>query len=237
MKTDDKDSVRLNKYLASRLDMGRRQADALIERGSVLVNGNAAELGGRVVPGRDVVVVNGKVLSGDDGSTEHVYLMLHKPVGYVCSRRRQGDSPTIYELLPTEYKHLKSVGRLDKDSSGLLLMTNDGDFAHQMTHPRFYKIKRYEVGLDKPLEPLHHQIINDFGVKLDDGPSKLTLERLKEGDSHEWIVTMHEGRNRQIRRTFASLGYEVKRLHRTNFGNYALNSLGVGKCEVIELVA
>ena len=131
--------------------------------------------------------------------------------------------------MPKNLHHLKPVGRLDKDSSGLILLTNDGDFAHQMTHPSFYKIKRYLVTLDQPLQPLHRQMINDFGVQLPDGPSRLTLERQHDGDDRRWIVQMSEGRNRQIRRTFAALGYTVTKLHRTDFGNYSLSGMKRGE--------
>jgi pseudouridine synthase len=160
------------------------------------------------------------------------YVAFNKPVGYVCSRRRQGDNPTIYELLPAEYRTLKPVGRLDKDSSGLILLSNDGDFALRMTHPRYSKVKRYDVAIDKPLEPLHQQMISDFGVDLDDGKSQLTLERIS-NDRTKWVVIMSEGRNRQIRRTFAALGYIVTQLHRTNFGNYTLNNLAPGEFEIV----
>ena len=223
--------VRLNKYIASALAIGRRQVDYLIEKGKVKVNGETPELGARVHPG-DVITVDGKPL--EDQTREYLYLALNKPVGYVCSRKQQGDSPTIYRLLPENYRHLKPVGRLDKDSSGLLLLTNDGDFAHHMTHPRFIKVKQYEVVLNNPLQPLHRQMINDFGISLPDGPSKLDLARLEEGNDKAWIVTMHEGRNRQIRRTFAALGYDVRELHRTHFGPYALGGLEDGKFELVD---
>lgn len=217
------DSTRLNKFLALHSGTSRRQADELIEKGRVTINGHAAIIGARVVPG-DVVAVDGKLI---DTSTQKIYLALHKPVGYVCSRKQQGDSPTIYGLLPPEYHSLKPVGRLDRDSSGIILLSNDGDFALQMTHPRYSKVKRYEVTLDSALEPLHQQMISDFGVDLDDGKSQLTLER-KDDERKDWIVTMSEGRNRQIRRTFGSLGYTVLALHRTNFGAYSLGDLAPG---------
>lgn len=213
---------RLNKLLATHLDIGRRQADDLIEQGKVIVNGIPARLGQQVAS-TDKVTVKGKTLSLSE-APEFLYVLLNKPIGYVCSRRQQGDAPTIYSLLPKQYHHLKPVGRLDKDSSGLLLLTNDGDLALRMTHPRFGKTKEYEVTLNAPLQPLHRQMISDYGVQLQDGPSKLQLERLKEGDDTQWRVLMHEGRNRQIRRTFAALGYKVKRLHRTAFGPWRLDS-------------
>ena len=219
--------LRLNKFIAQRLNMGRRAADDLIATGKVRINGEVPQLGARVQPG-DTVTVNGTALSYA-AAPAFMYVVLNKPTGYVCSRRQQGDTPTIYSLLPSKYHHLKPVGRLDKDSSGLLLLTNDGDLAHRMTHPSFGKTKEYEVTLDQPLAPLHHQMVNDYGVALPDGPSKLQLERLHDGDNHQWRVTMHEGRNRQIRRTFAALGYEVTRLHRTVFGPLTLGNLAPAK--------
>lgn len=222
--------IRLNKYIAGALAVGRRQVDYLIEKGEVLVNGEPPVLGARVHPG-DHITVEGKPLAAQ--AKPLVYLALNKPVGFICSRRQQGDTPTIYSLLPASYRHLKPVGRLDKDSSGLLLLTNDGDFTHHMTHPRYVKIKQYEITLNKPLQPLHRQMISEFGVTLPDGPSKLGLERIKEGSDNAWLVTMHEGRNRQIRRTFSALGYEVITLHRTQFGPYKLGNLREGHIEVV----
>lgn len=220
------DRTRLNKFLAHTTGISRREADMLIEQGRVSVNGRPAELGAQLSE-HDLLAVDGKPVSTQP--TSYTYLLFNKPVGYVCSRRAQGDHPTIYELLPAKYHSLKPVGRLDRDSSGLLLLTDDGDFAFRMTHPSFHKNKTYEVLLDKPLEPLHRQMISDYGVDLEDGKSQLQLERLYEGSEREWKVLMHEGRNRQIRRTFAALGYTVTRLHRTHFGNYALDSLRPGK--------
>lgn len=220
---------RLNKYLAFHLGVSRREADLLIEKGSVLINGEVAVLGGRLKEG-DEVRVKGAVV---DEKSEFTYLAFNKPPGYVSSRKQQGNHPTLYALLPDELHDLKPVGRLDKDSSGLLLLTNDGDFAYQMTHPKFYKIKNYEVSLDKPLEPLHQQMISDYGIALEDGPSKLSLEK-RNDERTDWLVTMHEGRNRQIRRTFSTLGYEVTALHRISFGPYTLNDLAPGSYLPVE---
>ena len=218
------DRIRLNKFLAERLGVSRREADDLIAAGKVLVNGSAPVLGARVDK-NDKVCYNGKIVPF---GVEYSYLAMNKPAGYVCSRRRQGDSPTIYELLPARYRSLKTVGRLDRDSSGLILLTNDGDFAYQMTHPKFVKIKIYEVKLDRDLAPLHQQEICDFGVEIGDGVSRLGLERMKDSDRQHWRVTMSEGRNRQIRRTFGALGYEVVALHRVQFGKWQLSGLESG---------
>ena len=107
-------------------------------------------------------------------------------------------------------------------------MTNDGDFAFQMTHPKFSKTKVYEVELDHPLEPLHQQEIADFGIEIGDGVSRMGLAKMDESRKR-WFVTLREGRNRQIRRTFGALGYTVVRLHRTAFGLYQLSGLALGK--------
>jgi pseudouridine synthase len=217
------ESLRLNKFIAQHLNIGRRAADELITAGKVRVNGKMPVLGAQVQPGDEVIADGSRVVFTTE--PRFLYVLINKPVDYVCSRRQQGDTPTIYSMVPTRYHHLKPVGRLDKNSSGLLLLTNDGDLAHRMTHPSFVKIKKYEVVLDQPLAPLHRQMISDHGLQLPDGPSKLHLERLADGDDHRWLVTMHEGRNRQIRRTFAALGYEVTRLHRIQFGPLMLHDL------------
>ena len=215
--------LRLNKFLAERLGLSRREADEAIAAGKVLVDDKPAVLGARIDK-TSKVCYNKKIVPFD---TEFLYIAMNKPVGYVCSRRAQGNAPTLYDLLPKDYQKLKTVGRLDKDSSGLILLTNDGDFAFQMTHPKFHKEKIYEVELNKPLEPLHQQMISDFGVMLDDGPSKFTV--IHEND--KYTVILSEGRNRQIRRTFAALGYAVKTLQ---FGKFQLTDLQSGKYVIIK---
>lgn len=226
-----RNTQRLNKFVALSLGVSRRKADELIEKGKIIVDGQPARLGQQISEANHVSY-DGNSLKIQDKKI----IALNKPVGYLCSRASQGGVPTIYELLPKSLHHLKPVGRLDKDSSGLILLTNDGDFAHQMTHPSFHKMKRYLVTLDQPLQPLHRQMINDFGVQLPDGPSRLTLERQHDGDDRRWIVQMSEGRNRQIRRTFAALGYTVTKLHRTDFGSYSLGGMKRGEWQEINLL-
>ena len=224
--------IRLNKFLAERLGVSRREADELIAAGNVFVDEKPAILGARIDKNTKVCY-NKKIIPFE---TEYLYLAFNKPAGYVCSRRAQGDTPTLYEILPKEYQKLKTVGRLDKDSSGLILLTNDGDFAYQMTHPKFHKEKIYEVTLDQPLEPLHQQMISDYGIMLDDGPSKFTVATSATGPAERtrFTVILTEGRNRQIRRTFAALGYRVTALHRTQFGKYQLSGLKPGKYVTIK---
>jgi 23S rRNA pseudouridine2605 synthase len=220
--------MRLNKYLASSTDLSRRKADEAIEQGRVTVN-RQQPTQGQDIAASDVVHLDGQIVTP---ATEKVTIMFNKPPGYVVSRDGQG-SETIYDLLSPEYQQLNPIGRLDKYSSGLLLLSNDGQLAQELTHPSKQKIKVYEILLDKPLQPLHRQMISDHGLQLEDGLSKLQLERQKEGDDIAWTITMHEGRNRQIRRTFESLGYRVTHLHRTQFGAYQLNNLQKAAIKII----
>lgn len=215
--------MRLNKYIAQASGLSRRAADNAIETGRVMIN-DIAPSQGQQVTNEDAVTLDGKTLHAN---SETVTIMLHKPAGYVCSRDGQG-SKTVYDLLPDEYQDLKTVGRLDKDSSGLLLLTNDGQLAYELTHPKFQKTKVYKVRLHKPLEPADLRAITQEGVMLDDGASKFKLSKL-DNEGREWQVTMSEGRNRQIRRTFSERDYTVRKLHRTAFGDYHLGDISAGK--------
>jgi 23S rRNA pseudouridine2605 synthase len=216
--------MRLNQYIALHTGISRRSADHLIKEGKVTVNGQTPLIGHQVTQ-HDKVEVKGLKIQH---KVRLVSIMLNKPVGYVCSRSGQG-SQTIYELVPEELHHLKPVGRLDKDSSGLILMTNDGHLANELTHPLHQKRKIYEVELDKPLSA-DDKDQSEGGVMLEDGLSQMQLKSLDDRGV-KWQVTMFEGRNRQIRRTFAKLGYKVESLHRTQFGNFVLNNLNDGKWE------
>ncbi len=209
--------MRLNKYIAQATGVSRREADEIISAKKVKVNGELAQLGKPVEDG-DKVEVSGEVVTLPENYT---YLLFDKPVGCVTTRKSQDTAKTVYELLPEKYSRLKYVGRLDKESSGLLLLTNDGDFAHQMTHPSYEKGKSYELSLARSLSPKNLEHINE-GVKLEDGLSKLSV--IHKGGK-DYSVEMHEGRNRQIRRTFGALGYEILQLKRTAFGPYSLDEL------------
>lgn len=211
--------------------MARREADEAISNGRISVNGKVANIGQNIDEQSDIVMLDGKQIILPSTTT---VIMLNKPIGYVCSRNAQAKAAkTVYELLPSGLRQLKTIGRLDKDSSGLILLTDDGDMAHKLTHPSFAKTKEYIIELDHPLAPLHQQMIADFGINLADGPSKLLLERLND-ERTKFRVIMHEGRNRQIRRTFAALGYQVASLHRIGFGPYQLGDLPSGEYKRID---
>jgi 23S rRNA pseudouridine2605 synthase len=222
-------SVRLNKYIASSTGLSRRAADNAIEEGRVRVNNQLPQAGQQVYEG-DQVTLDSQPLQMPSATQT---IILNKPVGYIVSRNGQGGR-TVYDILPENLHQLKPVGRLDKNSSGLLLLTNDGDLAAELTHPKHQKVKVYQVALNKPLAPLHRQMISDFGIQLEDGNSRFDLQRIMDGDEQRWEITMHEGRNRQIRRTFQALGYDVRKLHRTHFGTYKLpDSLEPGNYQII----
>lgn len=215
--------MRINKYLASSLGISRRKADELLSYSRVTINNKIADVGDQVFD-NDVVRLDDKEI---ERPTDHTSIILNKPIGYVCSRDGQG-SNTIYDLLPVELHKLKPVGRLDKDSSGLLLMTDDGDLAHRLSHPSFEKEKVYQVELNRELSATDKERI-EIGVNLEDGLSRLKLD----GSDRNWTVTMHEGRNRQVRRTFEYLHYNVVKLHRTRFGQYNLSDLDIAKYSIL----
>lgn len=215
--------MRINQFIARATGISRRAADSVIQTGKVRINTVEARLNDRISED-DIVTIDNERISLSVPKT----ILLHKPEGYVCSRNGQG-STSIYELLPEELQELKPVGRLDKDSSGLLLLTNDGHLAQQLTHPSYKKEKIYEVTLDKQLSPQDKQSIQT-GVRLTDGVSRLQLN----GADKSWTVTMHEGRNRQIRRTFEVVHRRVTKLHRTKFGSYDLGAVKTGEWQTFK---
>lgn len=215
--------MRINKYIAQSTELSRRAADAAVLAGRVTINGRTAVAGDNAET-NDRVTLDNRAITP---VVKTITIMLNKPVGYVVSKDGQG-SKTVYDLLPREYQQLNPVGRLDKYSSGLLLFTNDGSLANELTHPSKQKDKVYEVSLHKPLAVADKKAI-DKGVPVEDYVSSFSLKQV--GTSGlDWIVTMHMGKNRQIRRTFSELDYTVTNLHRTHFGPYFLDRLSSGKC-------
>jgi len=161
----------------------------MISSGRVTVgsqNGGKAVLGQRVGLADQVFVDGGLI----ENEVRHVTILLNKPMGYLCSRRSQGGDPTVYDVLPVKYQGLKTAGRLDRDSSGLVLMTSDGDLAQRLTHPRYAKNKVYEVELDKPLEPRDQEVICGVGVELPDGKSRFQLEEIDEKSPNDFSASV-----------------------------------------------
>lgn len=211
--------MRLNRYIAQYSGYSRRKADELIEQKRVVVNREVANLGTQVSDSDSVIIDGKKVIPI---SRETVVVLLNKPVGYVCSQDGQG-APTVYDLLQNRMKDLKIAGRLDKDSSGLVVLTNDGQLLNELTHPSNDKEKVYTVMLGKTLEDGAIAKIAK-GINIgDERISKMSVIPLPKPDTYE--VRIYEGRNRQIRRSFEALGYSVVSLHRTNLGPYSIEGL------------
>jgi 23S rRNA pseudouridine2605 synthase len=217
--------VRINQFLASSSGLSRRHADQAISAGRVMVGDRTAVVGEQLDPEHQEITLDGAVCHLPETDTT---IMLHKPTGYVCSRVQQGKSPTVYELIPEKYHHLESVGRLDKDSSGLLLLTSDGQLANHLTHPKYQKTKTYLV-TTTPDATLELASGLEAGVELDDGPSRMRASL--EGQTLRLVLS--EGRNRQIRRSTDALGYTVTSLVRVCFGPLTLGDLAPGAIRVV----
>jgi len=213
--------MRINQFVAGAGGLSRRNADAAISAGRVTVAGRTATLGETVAADAGDISLDGRLLKAPATS---ICIMLNKPAGYISSRTRQGKTPTVYELLPTGLQNLRLAGRLDRDSSGLLLLADDGDFLYRYSHPSAGKRKVYEITLSRPFAPAGRDHLAR-GVELSDGPSHVTLEH---ADGRHLTVSLATGRNRQLRRTFGALGYTIERLHRTAIGPYQLGALPEG---------
>lgn len=220
-------TMRINKLIAVHTTLSRRAADQRVVEGRVTINNHQAHVGQSVQDG-DIVTIDGKQLTKQNQQTTTV--KLNKPIGYVCSRRGQG-APTIYQLLPASLKSLQPAGRLDKDSSGLMILSSNGDLLQRLTHPRFSKQKVYQVELNKPLKTTDEQRLN-AGIKLDDGLSSIKITAC--ANRKQVQATLFEGRNRQIRRTFKAIGYDVIALHRISIDNIQLGSLNPGAWQKIK---
>lgn len=218
---------RLQKLLAQAGHGGRRTAERLIIEGRVTVNGLPAELGQRADPAVDRIEVDGRPLSPPPSSA--VTVALHKPAGYVVTASDERGRRTIYDLIEDAPHGLRYAGRLDRDTSGLLLLTTDGQLAYRLTHPRYEVEKTYEVEVDVVLD---HRALDRLrrGVELEDGlTAPARVERLHAAnDRHRLCMTIHEGRNRQVRRMIEAVGGRVLRLHRTAVGPVRLGRLPRG---------
>lgn len=224
---DEPEGIRLQKVLAQAGVASRRAAEEMIADGRVEVNGQiVTEQGRRVDPERDTIRIDGSRLPPP---RRHLYLVVNKPRGVVATMDDPEGRPTLAQYVPPKQR-LFHVGRLDTDTSGLIIMTNDGELANRLSHPKFEVEKTYvaevEGGMDnKALKRL------EKGVLLDDGPVRPDRSRLISRTSERTLVevTLHEGRNRVVRRMFDSLGHPVRELSRIAIGPVRLGRLGVGE--------
>jgi 23S rRNA pseudouridine2605 synthase len=213
--------MRLNRFLAAAGIGSRRHCDELIATGRVTINGKiCTDFSAQPTP-RDHVKVDGKLVHAGPLLT----IMLHKPAGFVSTRKDVHAHDTIFDLLPRKFSHLFNIGRLDAQTEGLILLTNDGDLAQRLTHPRYKIEKEYEVMLDRPWDSASAPKLLK-GIFLDGRRAR--IKQLHSSGPKHLRVVLRQGINRQIRRMFHELGYEVKRLIRTRIGNLWLGDLPRG---------
>jgi len=220
--------IRVQKILADRGVCSRREAEKLIAAGKVFVNKKIVQIGEKADPQKDEIVVEAAAL--EKKAAEKIVVAMWKPTGFVTSTKKTAfEKKNIFDLLPRDFPRVFPVGRLDKDSSGLLILTNDGKIAFELTHPKFFHEKIYEVLLTKPvsnadLEKIRRGEIFLFGKKIRPAPvKKLGGARVE--------IRLSEGKNRQIRRIFRTLGSGVKKLRRVGIGKLFLKDLKIKEGE------
>jgi len=224
--------IRINKYLSLCGLGSRRKTEEIIRKGHIYINGIlTTDLSYQVDINNDTVMYRGQVLLPVQS---YHYLMLNKPRGYVTTTKDERNRPTVLQLIPQQFREEGTfpVGRLDKDTEGLLLFTNDGDLAYKLTHPRFKVPKTYQVTLDRPLRDDHKMAI-EHGIELY-GSQTLPATIVPVND--EWTIvtiTITEGKKRQVRMMFSMLGYEVTSLIRIQYGPVTLGNLPTGKYRVL----
>ena len=223
--------MRLQVFLSHNGVCSRRKALELIFQGHVAVNGRImTEPSADVDPGRDKISVNGREIE----TKAYTYILLNKPSGYVTTKEDRFAAQTVFDLLPPVMRHLAPVGRLDKDTEGLLLLTNDGDLAYQLTHPKFQIKKVYFVRIEGKLD-LEKKRKLEQGILLDDQKTAPAgVEQIKYGKNQtEFYLTIHEGRKRQIRRMLAKIGHAVVYLKRVAQGPLQLGNLKSGQWRLL----
>lgn len=224
-------STRLNKYIASSGLCSRRKADELIEQGVVFVNGEKITEFGYLVDNKDKVFVNQKLIR----PVRHEYYKFYKPAGYITTSDDEKGRKTIYDLLPDHMHHLKPVGRLDKDSTGLLILTNDGDLINELTHPSIKIPKIYIVTVKAKMHP-HEFEQMARGIEIE--PDKIAyadVTLLEADNKHTMMqIILYQGMNRQIRKMIEHLGYEVKSLKRIQHATIQITGLRKGEFKPIK---
>lgn len=225
--TNSNTAIRINKYLALCGVASRRAADRLVESGQVMVNGSIERTPGITVrPGTDEVVVGGKILALPE--EKKVYILLNKPRNYITTNRDEKNREKVLDLVEVR-ERVFPVGRLDRKTTGLLLLTNDGELAHRLMHPSSGVDKEYLAELDVPFQVKQLPVLTG-GMRLKDTGEKTNPCKAKilQGGL-QVLVTLHEGKNHQVRRMFRSLGYEVKKLDRTAYAGLRAGKLRRGE--------
>jgi 23S rRNA pseudouridine2605 synthase len=226
-KKHDRGCERLNKIIAGSGIASRRRADELIRSGRVAVNGHIiTKAGSKAVWGLDTIIVNGQRIPDPP---KKLYLLLNKPFGYVCTLHDPQGRPVVRDLLRDLKERVYPVGRLDFDSQGLLILTNDGELAYRLMHPRFEVPRSYKVLVEGWMEPQSVKKLQK-GVMLDDGLAKAARVRILKRDQGRSLlrITVSEGRSREIRRILEAVGHRTIQLIRTGYGSLSLGALKVG---------
>ena len=226
-------SLRIQKYLADMGVCSRRTAEALIRDRSIMVNGKIAQIGDKIEPGIDEVIYEGQRIR--HRKQGQVVFALNKPKGFICSNDDPHNDRTVFDLIPKDYQSLRlfCAGRLDKESDGLVILTNDGDLANRLMHPSNLVVKRYQVSLKQPFPkksiPKLIKGISYEGARMRVEKAAL-LGNQSNDASKEVDVQMHHGKKREIRNLFMVLGYDVKRLKRYQIGTFSIKGMpkGVG---------
>jgi 23S rRNA pseudouridine2605 synthase len=224
--------VRLHKFIADCGVASRRKAEELVAHGEVTVNGEVIrEMGYKIIPGKDAVKVKGKLLHT---ASRMVYIALYKPSGVLTTLHDPQERPTVKDLLVGIKDRVFPVGRLDYDSEGLVLMTNDGEYAQSIIHPDQDIKKVYVVKLSGKPEPRHLERLRQ-GVTLAEGRTKpLHIEKMRTGDQYDWYkVTLTEGKNQAVRRMFQKIGFDVIKLKRVAIGRLTLSNLQRGEFRLL----
>jgi 23S rRNA pseudouridine2605 synthase len=226
-KKNTEETVRLNKYIANSGICSRREADELISKGLITVNGEKVyEMGTKIDPQKDKVKYKNKVLKNE----KHVYILLNKPKDVVTTVKDKHARRNVIDLVKNAcQERVYPVGRLDRNTTGVLLLTNDGDLTKKLTHPRYKKKKIYYVELDKPLTKTHMDEIIE-GIELEDGfiaPDELSYPNPE--DKKQVGIEIHSGQNRIVRRIFEHFGYRIKKLDRVYFAGLTKKNLKRGK--------
>jgi 23S rRNA pseudouridine2605 synthase len=230
---NDTGTTRLNKFLANNSDFARRKIDEMIQQGRVTVNHKLIiEPGVQIDNLKDEVRLDGERIRE---KTKKTYILLHKPIGFITTTDDEKNRKTVMDIIKTSEK-LFPIGRLDIDTSGVLLLTNDGDFANKLMHPKYKVQKTYIVNLSRPLdEKIRLKLAG--GIKLDGkktAPAKIEFVNKDVFDTV--AITLTEGRNRQVRRMFENYGFFVRKLHRSLYGHLTVDGLNAGEYRKLSIL-
>lgn len=222
----EENSVRLNKFISGSGYTSRRKTDELILEGRVSVNGRmVTELGTRVNPEKDIIKVDGEVIRN---KSRLIYILLNKPAGYITTTSDEKNRPTVLDLIKIR-ERIYPVGRLDYDTEGLLILTNDGELANKLMHPKHEVEKTYFVKVNRPMDEKAIKRLTD-GIPIEGRKtSKAKLSIIPKTENKQFRITIHEGRNRQVRRMLESVGLFVRKLKRIEFAGLNVKGMRLGE--------